>query len=87
MKRWLWLMIPLVAGCGFRVSDHGSDVRFSGISLTSTDWVTPAQGNWEKDSYECDRDAREAVPNLFRLPGRRQLLAENCLTARGYVRR
>lgn len=81
------LFSALVAGCGFRVSDHGSDVRLSGVSLNYTDWVAPAESNWEKDSYECDRDARDAVPNMIRLPGRRQILAERCLTARGYVKR
>lgn len=81
------LLSALVAGCGVRVSDHGSDVRVSGVSLVYTDWVTPAEGDWTKDSFECERDARDAVPNLFRLPGRRQVIAERCLTARGYVRR
>lgn len=84
---FIMLFSALVASCGFRVTDHGSDVRLSGVSLTYTDWVAPAESNWEKDSYECDRDARDAVPNLIRLPGRRQALAEQCLTARGYVKR
>jgi len=87
MKRWLWLLVSMVAGCSFTVSDHGSDINMSGISLIYTDWVAPAQSNWEKDSYECDRDAREAIPSLFRVPGRRQTLAERCLTARGYIKR
>jgi hypothetical protein len=81
------LFSALVAGCGFRVSDHGSDVRISGISLSYTAWFAPAERNWEKDAYECERDARDAVPNLIRLPGRRQMLAEQCLTARGYLKR
>jgi hypothetical protein len=81
------LFSALVAGCGFRISDHGSDVRISGISLTYTDWVAPAERNWEKDAYECERDARDAAPNVIRLPGRRQILAEQCLMARGYVKR
>jgi hypothetical protein len=81
------LFSALVAGCGVRVSDHGSDVRVSGVSLVYTDWVVPAEGDWKKDAFECERDARDAVPNLFRLPGRRQVIAERCLTARGYVRR
>jgi len=89
MKRWLglWLLVAMVAGCGFTVADKGSDVNISGISLTYTDWVAPAQSDWQKDSHECDRDAREAFPSLFRLPGRRQTFAERCLMARGYVKR
>jgi len=87
MKLWLWLLVPMVAGCGFTVRDKGSDIRFSGISLIYTDWVSPAESNWEKDSYECDRDAREAFPGLLRLPGRRQVFVEQCLTARGYIKR
>ena len=59
----------------------------SGISLTYTDWVAPAQSDWQKDSFECDRDAREAFPSRFRLPGKRQTFAEQCLLARGYVKR
>lgn len=87
MKLWLWLLVAMVAGCGFTVADKGSDVNISGISLSYTDWVAPAESNWQKDSYECDRDAREAYPSLFRVPGRRQMLAERCLIARGYVKR
>ena len=68
-------------------ADHGSDVNISGISLTYTDWVAPVESNWQKDSYECDRDAREAFPSLFRVPGRRQMFAERCLGAKGYVKR
>jgi len=87
MQQWLWLLVAMVAGCGFTVADHGSDVNISGISLTYTDWVAPVESNWQKDSYECDRDAREAIPSLFRVPGRRQTLAERCLTASGYIKR
>ena len=83
----LWLSILMLAGCGFTVADKGSDVNISGISLTYTDWVAPAQSDWQKDSYECDRDAREALPSLFRRPGKRQALAEQCLVAKGYVKR
>jgi hypothetical protein len=83
----LWLSILIVAGCGFTVADKGSDINISGISLTYTDWVAPKQSDWLKDSFECDRDAREAFPSLFRLPGRRQAFAERCLVARGYVKR
>jgi hypothetical protein len=84
---WLWLLVAMVAGCGFTVADKGSDVNISGISLSYTDWVAPAESNWQKDSYECERDAREAYPSLFRVPGRRQMSAERCLIARGYVKR
>ena len=87
MKLWPWLLVPMVAGCGFTVADHGSDINITGISLVYTDWVAPAESNWEKDSFECDRNAREALPSLFRPPGGRQELAERCLAARGYVRR
>ena len=65
MKLWPWLLVPMVAGCGFTVADHGSDINITGISLVYTDWVAPAESNWEKDSFECDRDAREALPSLF----------------------
>jgi len=84
----LWLSIlMLAAGCGFTVADKGSDINISGIALTYMDWVAPAQNDWLRDSYECERDAREAFPSLFRLPGRRQAFAERCLMARGYVKR
>jgi hypothetical protein len=87
MRLWIWLLVPLVAACGFTVKDKGSDVNVSGVSLIYTDWISPADGNWGKDSLECDYEAREAVPNLIRMPGRRQLIAERCLMSRGYVRR
>ena len=87
MPLWRWLSVLIVAGCGFTVADKGSDVNISGISLTYTDWVAPAQSDWQKDSFECDRDAREANPGIFRLPGSRQKFAEQCLLARGYVKR
>jgi hypothetical protein len=83
----LGLSILMLASCGFTVADKGSDVNISGISLTYTDWVAPAQSDWQKDSYECDRDAREAFPSLFRVPGKRQAFAERCLVAKGYVKR
>jgi hypothetical protein len=83
----LWLSILMVAGCGLTVADKGSDINISGIALTYTDWVAPAQNDWLKDSNECDRDAREAFPSRLRLPGRRQAFAERCLMARGYVKR
>ena len=87
MPLWRWLSVLIVAGCGFTVADKGSDVNISGISLTYTDWVAPPQSDWQKDSFECDRDAREANPGIFRLPGNRQKFAEQCLIARGYVKR
>src|SRR5438094_8368145 len=87
VQRWLWLLVAMVAGCGFTVADHGSDVNISGISLTYTDWVAPVESNWQKDSYECDRDAREAFPSLCRVPGRRRVFAEGCAGATGYVKR
>ena len=85
--RWLWLLVPLVAACGVTVKDKGSDVNVSGVVLLYTDWIPPADSNWDKDSYECDHEARETVPGLIRMPGRRQILAERCLMTRGYVRR
>jgi len=57
------------------------------MTLVYTDWVAPKDSNWQKDAYECDTQAREAVPTLVRLPGHRQAIAEQCLTARGYVKR
>jgi hypothetical protein len=87
MKLRLWLLVLTVAGCGFTVADHGSDINVSGIRLIYTDWVAPAASNWEKDSFECDRDAREAYPSLLRMPGGRQVYAERCLAGRGYVKR
>jgi hypothetical protein len=87
MRLWIWLLVPLVAACGFTVKDKGSDVNVSGVSLIYTDWIPPADSNWGKDSLECDYEAREAVPTLIRMPGRRQLIAERCLMSRGYVRR
>ena len=87
MRRWLWLLIPLVAACGVTVKDKGSDVNVSGVSLLYMDWIPPADSNWDKDSLECDYQAREAAPGLIRIPGRRQLLAERCLMSKGYVRR
>ena len=88
MKRWFWLLIPMIVGCGVTVYDHGSDVHTTGgISLVYTDWVAPKERNWEKDSYECQTEAVEAVPTLVRAPGQRQVLAERCLVARGYARR
>jgi len=38
-------------------------------------------------SGSSDYQAREAVPGLIRMPGRRELIAERCLMAKGYVRR
>ena len=88
MKRWSWLLVPVIAGCGVTIYDKGSDVYTSGgISLIYAEWVTPKDRDWQKDSYECDTEAREAIPTLVRRPGERQILAERCLTARGYVRR
>jgi hypothetical protein len=52
-----------------------------------TEWVAPQGRRWEKDTYECDQEAREAIPTIMRLPGKRQTLAEQCMMARGYVRR
>ena len=81
------ILAAMAVGCGITVKDKGSDVNVSGVSLIYTDWVPPSDSNWDKDSYECDHEAREAVPGLIRIPGRRQVLAERCLMARGYVRR
>ena len=71
MKLRVCLLAAVLAGCG--------------ITLEYADWKAPADSNWVKDSYECDRDAREAY--LRPLPGQRQKFAERCLTARGYVKR
>ena len=88
MKRWSWLLVPIIAGCGVTIYDKGSDVYTSGgINLIYAEWVTPKERDWQKDSYECDTEAREAIPTLVRRPGERQILAERCLTARGYVKR
>jgi hypothetical protein len=88
MKRWSWVLVALVAGCGFTFHDKGSDFYTTGgINLVYTDWVAPKESNWEKDSYECSNEAVETVPTLVRAPGQRQVLAERCLNARGYVRR
>jgi len=85
---WLWLLVTMIAGCGFVIRDKGSDISFSGISLVYTDWIAPAERNWLKDSYECSRDAQEAVPfYLCRIFGQNQRLAERCLVTRGYVKR
>jgi len=84
----LWLLVFVAAGCGFMVRDKGSDVSFTGVSLVYTDWVAPTESNWQKDSYECNRDAQEAVTSLLsRLFGRSQAHAERCLVTRGYTRR
>jgi hypothetical protein len=78
----------MVAGCGITLTDKGSDYHTTGgITLVYTDWVAPAESDWHRDIYECNRDAREAFPTLFRLPGSRQRHAERCLMAKGYVRR
>ena len=88
MRWWSWLLVPMIAGCSVMVYDHGSEVYTSGgINLVYAEWVTPQDRNWQKDSYECDTEAREAIPALVRVPGQRQVLAEQCLTKRGYVRR
>ena len=85
---WFWLVAPMVAGCGLTVYDKGSDVYSAGgMSLVYTDWIAPKERNWQKDAYECDTEAREAVPTLIRVPGQRQALAERCLVARGYIKR
>ena len=75
--------------CGVTVYDKGSDIYTTGgISLVYADWVAPKESNWQKDSYECNRDAQEAVPSLLsRLFGRSQAHAERCLVTRGYTRR
>ena len=84
----LWLLVMIASGCGFMVRDKGSDVSFTGVSLVYTDWLAPTESNWQKDSYECNRDAQEAVPSLLsRLFGRSQAHAERCMVARGYTRR
>ena len=84
----LLLLVQMVAGCGFMIYDKGSEATFTGMRLVYTDWVVPPQGDWHKDTYECERDAMEAAPSyLARLFGRRQVIAERCLGARGYVRR
>jgi hypothetical protein len=83
-----WLLVLLLTGCGITFHDHGSDFYTTGgMSLVYTDWVAPKDSNWQKDAYECDTQAREAVPTLVRLPGHRQAIAEQCLMARGYVKR
>ena len=88
LRWWLWLLALMVAGCGLTVYDKGSDVYSAGgMSLVYTDWIVPKERNWQKDTYECDTEAREAVPTLIRVPGQRQALAERCLVARGYIKR
>jgi len=82
------LLVPMLAGCGFMIYDKGSEASFTGMSFVYTDWVVPTEADWQKDTYECERDAMEAAPSyLARLFGRRQVIAERCLGARGYVRR
>ena len=67
MKRWSWLLVPVIAGCSVMVYDHGSEVYTSGgINLVYAEWVTPQDRNWQKDSYECDTEAREAVREICR---------------------
>jgi hypothetical protein len=88
LRWWVWLVAPMVAGCGLTVYDKGSDVYSAGgMSLVYTDWIAPKERDWQKDAYECDTEAREAVPTLIRVPGQRQALAERCLVARGYIKR
>jgi hypothetical protein len=88
LRRGFWLLAPVVAGCGLTVYDKGSDVYSAGgISLVYTEWIAPKDSNWQKDSYECDVEAREAAPNIVRPIGQRQALAERCLNARGYTKR
>jgi hypothetical protein len=83
----LGFLVPMITGC-FTVYDHGSDVYSTGgISLVYTDWVVPQGSRWEKDTHECDQEAREATPTIMRLPGTRQALADRCMMTRGYVRR
>jgi hypothetical protein len=72
MKATFWFLAAMLAGC-------------TNVTLNYGDWQAPADGNWVKDSYECDRDAREAY--LRPLPGQRQRFADRCLIERGYVRR
>ena len=87
--RGTWLLVVVcLAGCGVTLRDKGSDFYTTGgMSLVYTDWVAPKDGNWHKDAYECDTEARETVPGLVRVPGQRQAIAERCLIARGYVKR
>ncbi|MGH7303636.1 MAG: hypothetical protein ACRELZ_10120 [Candidatus Rokuibacteriota bacterium] len=90
LKRWfrLLVLVPAIAGCGVSLYDHGSGIYTTGgINLVYAEWVVPKERDWRKDAYECDTEAREAIPSLVRKPGERQILAERCLTARGYVRR
>ncbi|HKQ66720.1 MAG TPA: hypothetical protein VJZ73_17040 [Methylomirabilota bacterium] len=87
IKQWSWLLVLMTAGC-YTLYDHGSDVHSTGgIFLVYTDWIAPKDARWEKDYFECDQQAREAAPSIVRLPGQRQVIAEKCLTDRGYVRR
>jgi len=70
------------------VHHKGSEITYTGVSLDYTGWVAPETSTWAKDSYECTRDAQEAVPTyLARLFGRTQVHAERCMVARGYTRR
>lgn len=86
--RGSYLLVLMLTGCGVTLADKGSDYYSTGgMSLVYTDWVAPKDSNWQKDAYECDTEAREAVPGLIRLPGHRQAIAERCLMARGYVKR
>ena len=59
-----------------------------GVSLKQADWRAPAGGNWDKDSYECERDARDVAGTGGKETfGVAQDLAEKCLRARGYAKR
>ena len=43
------------------------------------------EDEWEKDSYECFREAKAAYP-LDRIDNAVQRMAEKCLEARGYTK-
>jgi len=88
MRRWSWLFVMFAAGCGATFYDKGSEIYTTGgIYLVYTDWVAPKDSNWQKDSYECQTEAIEAMHTLVRAPGQRQALADRCMMTRGYVRR
>ena len=71
MLRTLRLSAVLLAGCG--------------VTLSESDWRGPAGGNWAKDSYECEREARLSVGSGGRETFREvRSLTEKCMVARGY---
>src|SRR5262245_5672492 len=74
MLRTLRVSAVLLAGCG--------------VTLSESDWRGPVGGDWAKDSYECEREARLSVGSGGRETFREvRSLIEKCVVARGYSRR